>query len=76
MVAATIGPYALTVIALVVLVVAVIIARLLRRDSGVRVARLGVFVERERFVDPDTEPFERHWPDDDDTLELPPPDKG
>jgi hypothetical protein len=47
-----------------VLALALVLAfRLIRRDSGIRITRLGVFVERERF---DDEPV-----DDDPTQEWP-----
>lgn len=55
--------------AAVVVVLLVLGYRLVRRDSGIRVTRLGVFVERERFEDvdgrddgePDGE-ITREWP--------------
>lgn len=59
-------------IAAVVLVVLLVLAyRLLRRDSGIRITRLGVFVERERFDD-DQDELRDDWPRGDDTVELPP----
>jgi hypothetical protein len=44
-------PYPITVVALVVIVLAVLVTRLLRRDAKRPIARLGVFVERERGDD-------------------------
>ena len=52
-VAETISAYPLTVIAIVVVIFAVLLARALKRDSGVRIARLGVFIERKRYAVPD-----------------------
>ncbi|HEX3454193.1 MAG TPA: hypothetical protein VHS03_06170 [Gaiellaceae bacterium] len=54
-----IGLGVVIVLAVVAIVAMIIVARLLRRDSMIRVTRLGWFVERERFED---EPLivERH----------------
>jgi hypothetical protein len=50
----------------------VLVYRIVRRDRGVRITRLGVFVERERYEDePEPEP-PPVWPGSDDTVDLPP----
>lgn len=52
MLAVTLDGYALSaliVVTLAIVFVVVVAARLIRRDHDVRVARFGVFVERERF---------------------------
>jgi hypothetical protein len=46
-----IGLGVVIVLAVVAIVAMVLLARLLRRDSMIRVTRLGWFVERERFPD-------------------------
>ena len=76
MIFAEISAYPLTVIAIVVVIFAVLLSRTLKRDSGVRIARLGVFIERKRYRDPEEgeivsqpesdEAGEHYWPHDDD----------
>lgn len=71
------------VIAVLALVVIVLAYRLLNRDSRIRKTRIGWFVERDRYPEPDDawpkpEPPEQRtlpqWPDRDKTAELPPND--
>ena len=51
MVAAALTETDIGIIAVVVVVLAVLVYLLLRRDPGVRLSRFGVFVERERVDD-------------------------
>lgn len=67
LVAELVGSYAITVIAIVAVLFAIIVARALKRDGGIRVARVGVFIERRRYGEPDVEQddgdsMERYWP--------------
>jgi hypothetical protein len=50
----------------------VLVYRIVRRDRGIRVTRLGVFVERERYDDEQPPEPPPEWPGTDDTVELPP----
>lgn len=69
MTAATIDGYALAAIVAALVAVVILAAFALRmlRDHGYRIARIGVFVERERVTDdekPTDEQPTREWPRD------------
>lgn len=62
------------IVAAVVIVVAVLIYRVVRREPFDRIVRLGMFIERQRYERPDGEPEEetktevKEWPRHDPPL--------